>query len=394
MVQPIEDLGRANHCVEQADGTTKPITNGAKLDLTFDGPAGLPVVLRGCTCNIYESTSTEVLIGTPEIEAIGLLPMSQQWHAMGRQAPQQDPRPVASSRRLTGGDATSATGMQESSTVDPDGTARIAYINEEGFHALFHIPYVEEPLLHKTLITTAALEKMNPNAYTLDTCAQQPIHGIPDAIATWLGGHPVRSSASSVVSLVLHTRIARGAESKRVSQFFLNKTLNKASGLEEFSAHQHSAALKGQKPSFTTESFTSLNVGDAANQFLVLLVSSSSAGSVTLEGNSSSEDRDSDHDSNHNNEHEHDQGSSCDESDAGGEEDSGRHDNDGVVDESESTQCEVPSPDTTNKQGSGLKLLIGRRASRRVCSDSLFLQLPLSPCVPLRLQLRRVHHHF
>ena len=113
------------------------------------------------------------------------------------------------------------------------------------------------------------------------------------------------------------------AESKRVSQFFLNKTLNKASGLEEFSAHQHSAALKGQKPSFTTESFTSLNVGDAANQFLALLVSSSSAGSVTLEGNSSSEDRDSDHDSNHNNEHEHDQGSSCEESDAGGEEDSG-----------------------------------------------------------------------
>ena len=49
MVQPIEDLGRANHCVEQADGTTKPITHGAKLDLTFDGPAGLPVVLRGCT---------------------------------------------------------------------------------------------------------------------------------------------------------------------------------------------------------------------------------------------------------------------------------------------------------------------------------------------------------
>ena len=87
------------------------------------------------------------------------------------------------------------------------------------------------------------------------------------------------------------------AESKRVSQFFLNKTLNKASGLEEFSAHQHSAGLKGQKPSFTTESFTSLNVGDAANQFLALLVSSSSAGSVTLEGNSSSEDRDSDHDS-------------------------------------------------------------------------------------------------
>ena len=150
------------------------------------------------------------------------------------------------------------------------------------------------------------------------------------------------------------------AESKRVSQFFLNKTLNKASGLEEVSAHQHSAALKGQKPSFTTESFTSLNVGDAANQFLALLVSSSSAGSVTLEGNSSSEDRDSDHDSNHNNEHEHDQGSSCDESDAGGEEDSEGHDNEGDVDESESIQREVLSPDTTNKQGSGLKLLIGR----------------------------------
>ena len=150
------------------------------------------------------------------------------------------------------------------------------------------------------------------------------------------------------------------AESKRVSQFFLNKTLNKASGLEEVSAHQHSAALKGQKSSFTTESFTCLNVGDAANQFLSLLMSSGSAGSITLEGSSSSKDRDSDHTSDHNNEHEHDQGSSCDESDADGEEDSGRHDNDGVVDESESTQREVPSPDTTNKQGSGLKLLIGR----------------------------------
>ena len=89
------------------------------------------------------------------------------------------------------------TGMQESSTVDPDGTARMAYINEEGFHALFHIPYVEEPLLHKTLITTAALEKMNPNAYTLDTCAQQPIHGIPPH--GWVGtryAHPPRPSSA------------------------------------------------------------------------------------------------------------------------------------------------------------------------------------------------------
>ena len=48
MVQSIEDLGRANHHVEQADGTTKPITHCAKLDLTFENPAGLPVVLRGC----------------------------------------------------------------------------------------------------------------------------------------------------------------------------------------------------------------------------------------------------------------------------------------------------------------------------------------------------------
>ena len=150
------------------------------------------------------------------------------------------------------------------------------------------------------------------------------------------------------------------AESKRVGQFFLNKTLNKASGLEEVSAHQHSAGLKGQKSSFTTENFTSLNVGDAANQFLSLLVSSGSAGSITLEGSSSSEDRNSDNDSDHCNEHEHDQDSSWDESDADGEEDSGRHDDDGVVDESESTQREVPSPDATNKQGSGLKLLIGR----------------------------------
>ena len=134
------------------------------------------------------------------------------------------------------------------------------------------------------------------------------------------------------------------AEYKRISQFFLNKVLNKASGLEEVSSHQHAAALKGQKSSFTTENFANanLNVGDAANHFLSL-VSSSSAGGGTLEGSSSSEDRDSDH------------GSSGGESDTDGEEDLERHGDDGVVDES--TQRKTASPDSTNKQHSNLRLL-------------------------------------
>ena len=134
------------------------------------------------------------------------------------------------------------------------------------------------------------------------------------------------------------------AESKRISQFFLNKVLNKASGLEEVSSHQHAAALKGQKSSFTTENFANanLNVGDAANHFLSV-VSSSSAGGGTLERSSSSEDRDSDH------------CSSGGESDTDGEEDLERHGDDGVVDES--TQRKTASPDSTNKQHSNPRLL-------------------------------------
>ena len=94
------------------------------------------------------------------------------------------------------------------------------------------------------------------------------------------------------------------AESRRISQFLLNKTLNKASGLEEVSAHQHAASLKGQKSSFTTETFGNFSVGDAARRFLSLLPAAGSSG--TLEGSSSTNDADPDH------------GSSCDESDGEG----------------------------------------------------------------------------
>ena len=64
------------------------------------------------------------------------------------------------------------------------------------------------------------------------------------------------------------------ADSKRISQFFLNKTLNKASGLEEVSAHQHAASLMGQKSSFQTETFGNFSVGDAARRFMSLILAS------------------------------------------------------------------------------------------------------------------------
>ena len=70
------------------------------------------------------------------------------------------------------------------------------------FHALFHIPYIEEPNLRKTLITTAALEKMNTNAYTLNKCDRSVVH-VPDGIAAWLGGHQLSSTSTSKVDLLL-----------------------------------------------------------------------------------------------------------------------------------------------------------------------------------------------
>ena len=48
--------------------------------------------------------------------------------------------------------------------------------------------------------------------------------------------------------------------SKRVSQFFLTKVLNKTSGLEETSGHQHAGKLCGQDSSFTSEKFVNCDV--------------------------------------------------------------------------------------------------------------------------------------
>ena len=50
--------------------------------------------------------------------------------------------------------------------------------------------------------------------------------------------------------------------SKRISQFFLTKVLNKASGLEEFSSHQHAALLLGYPSSFASEEFQNCDVQD------------------------------------------------------------------------------------------------------------------------------------
>ena len=54
--------------------------------------------------------------------------------------------------------------------------------------------------------------------------------------------------------------------SKRISQFFLTKVLNKGSGLSEFSAHQHAAYLSGHKSSFTSEKFVDCDVQTLARR--------------------------------------------------------------------------------------------------------------------------------
>jgi hypothetical protein len=60
-------------------------------------------------------------------------------------------------------------------------------------------------------------------------------------------------------------------ETKRISQYFLNKTLNKASGLEEFSSHQHAALLLGKDSFYTSEAFVSCSILGAAQAFLKLI---------------------------------------------------------------------------------------------------------------------------
>ena len=132
------------------------------------------------------------------------------------------------------------------------------------------------------------------------------------------------------------------AESKRISQFLLNKTLNKASGLEEVSAHQHAASLKGQKSSFKTENFGNCSVGDAARRFLSLLSAAGSSGAV--EGSSSTNGAGPDH------------GSSCDESD---DEDLDRR-TDNSVPETGAQLDGAVSTDVTNAPPSSVRLMTAR----------------------------------
>ena len=72
------------------------------------------------------------------------------------------------------------------------------------------------------------------------------------------------------------SRAPNHAETKRISQYFLNKTLNKCSGLQEFSSHQHAALLLGMNSYYTSETFLSTSISEVSRAFRKLISRGSS----------------------------------------------------------------------------------------------------------------------